>query len=83
MVGNVRDWWRKAFAAEPPLHAVDRRLTKQWIKRRLVALYPELRDKPKALEEAYRALNLEPRDGAEEGETGTVFHAQFPDEESR
>ena len=51
-------------AAERPLHEIDRRLAKEWIKKRLAALYPELRGDHEALEAAYRELGLEP--------TGTV-----------
>lgn len=50
-----------APAPERPLHAVDRRLAKEYIKRRLAALYPELHDNPDALERAYHELDLEPR----------------------
>ena len=49
---------------ERPLHAIDRRLAKEWIKKRLAALFPELRGDPVALENAYRELGLE--------STGTV-----------
>ena len=49
---------------ERPLHAVDRRMAKEWIKKRLCALYPELRSDPEALEAAYHELGLE--------STGTV-----------
>ena len=49
---------------EQPLHAIDRRLAKEWIKKRLAALFPELRGDPVALENAYRELGLE--------STGTV-----------
>ncbi len=52
---------------ERPLHAIDRRMAKEWIKRRLSALYPELRGDPVALEKAYRELGLE--------STGTVRRA--------
>ncbi len=44
---------------ERPLHAIDRRMAKEWIKRRLAALFPELRGDPVALENAYRELGLE------------------------
>ena len=44
---------------ERPLHAIDRRMAKEWIKRRLTALYPELRGDPVALETAYQELGLE------------------------
>ena len=49
---------------ERPLHAIDRRMAKEWIKKRLAALYPELRGDPAALETAYHELGLE--------STGTV-----------
>lgn len=49
---------------ERPLHAIDRRLAKEWIKKRLATLFPELRGNPVALENAYRELGLE--------STGTV-----------
>ncbi len=49
---------------EPTLHAIDRRLAKEWIKKRLAALFPELRNDPVALENAYQELGLE--------STGTV-----------
>ena len=49
---------------ERPLHAIDRRMAKEWIKKRLVALYPELKGDPQALEVAYQELGLE--------STGTV-----------
>ncbi len=42
-----------------PLHAIDRRIAKEWIKKRLVAIYPELRGDPQALETAYQELGLE------------------------
>jgi hypothetical protein len=45
---------------ERPLHAIDRRLAKEWIKKRLAGLYPELRGDPEALEAAYLELGLEP-----------------------
>ena len=45
---------------ERPLHALDHRIAKEWIKKRLAVLYPELRGDPVALEHAYRELDLEP-----------------------
>ena len=44
---------------ERPLHAVDRRIAKEWIKKRLAVLYPELRGDPVVLENAYQELGLE------------------------
>ena len=46
---------------ERALHPVERRLAKEYIKRRLTTLYPELRTNPEALERAYQELDLEPR----------------------
>lgn len=48
-------------ASELPLREVERRLAKEHVKRRLAALYPELRGDPEALERAYHELDLEPR----------------------
>ena len=42
-----------------PLHALDQRIAKEWIKKRLAALFPELRGDPVAMENAYRELGLE------------------------
>ena len=44
---------------ERPLHALDRRMAKEWVKKRLVAIYPELRGDPEALEAAYNELGME------------------------
>lgn len=72
---------KRAFRAEPKLHPVESGLAKRWIKQRLLVVFPELRNNPTALEEAYRTLNLEPRLGsAEEGETGAVFELTIPGE---
>lgn len=69
---------RSAFRREPALHPIDRQLAKRWIKQRLMVVFPELRNNPSALEAAYRALNLEPRPGQEEGESETVFEMTIP-----
>jgi hypothetical protein len=69
---------RTAFRREPPLHPIDRQMAKRWIKQRLVVVYPELKNNPRALEAAYRALNLEPRPGQEEGDAETVFEMRLP-----
>ena len=45
--------------SERPLHALDRRMAKEYIKRRLAAIYPELRGDPAQLEAAYQELGLE------------------------
>ena len=64
---NLRHLFKRVLTPAPPerpLHAIDRRLAKEWIKKRLAALFPELRGNPVALENAYRELGLE--------STGTV-----------
>ena len=60
------------------LHPVDRRLAKQWIKRRLLVVFPELRNDPRALEQAYQNLSLEPQYGSEEGDAGIYFEMTLP-----
>ena len=52
---------KRALGHEPRLHPVDRQMAKHWIKQRLLAVYPEFRNDPDALEQAYQALSLEPR----------------------
>lgn len=63
MKGSIRRLFEKITAPPPerPLHAVDRRIAKEYIKRRLLVLYPELRTDAEALERAYQELDLEPR----------------------
>jgi hypothetical protein len=46
---------KRAFGAEAPMHPVDRQMARRWIKQRLVVVFPELRNNPRALEEAYQA----------------------------
>jgi hypothetical protein len=70
---------KRAFHREPRLHPIDHQLAKRWIKQRLVVVFPELRNNPKALEQAYRSLGLDPREGQEEGEAETVFEMNLPD----
>ena len=66
------------FRKAPPLHPIDQKLAKRWIKQRLVAVFPQLRGDPAALEEAYQALSLDPRPGAEEDEADIVFEMRAP-----
>jgi hypothetical protein len=69
---------KRAFGHEPPLHPVDHQMAKRWIKQRLVTVYPELKNNPAALERAYRALSLEPRENTVPGEPETIFEMQLP-----
>ena len=64
---NVKNFFKRVLAPERELHAVDRRMAKEFIKKRLAAVFPELRGNPAALEQAYRELGLE--------STGTVRRA--------
>ena len=69
---------KRAFGHEPPLHPIDRQMAKRWIKQRLMNVYPELRNNPKALEQAYRDLSLEPREGTNPGDPETIFEMHLP-----
>jgi len=55
-------------------------MARRWIKQRLIAVFPELRNNPKALERAYQTLGLEARAGSETGEGETVFEMNIPGE---
>ena len=78
MNSPLMEFFRKALAREPVLHPIDRSMAKQWVKKRLLKVYPELRDDPKGLEEAYRSLSLEPRLGTEEGDQAAYFEMTLP-----
>ena len=69
---------KRAFTRHPKLHPVEAGLAKRWIKQRLLVVFPELRNNPRALERAYRSLGLSPRPGAAEGEPETVFEMRLP-----
>ena len=71
---------KRAFSSEPELHPVDRGLARRWIKQRLIAVFPELRNNPRALERAYQTLSLEPRPGQNPDEAKTVFEMTIPGE---
>jgi hypothetical protein len=71
-VMKISNMLKRVLGMGPVVHPVDRGLAKRWIKQRLVAVFPELRNNPKALEAAYHSLSLEPRSG-EDGENETVF----------
>lgn len=71
---------RRAFRSGPAIHPVEHGMARRWIKQRLIAVFPELRNNPKALEQAYRTLNLEPRLGQGPDEAQTVFELRVPGE---
>jgi len=78
MNSPLMEFFRKALGREPVLHPIDRAMAKQWVKKRLLKVYPELHDDPKGLEEAYRTLSLEPRLGTEEGDDAAYFEMTLP-----
>lgn len=63
----LSDLFREMRKKEKPLHKVERRAAKHWIKQRLLRLFPELREDPQALEDLYQALDLEARPGCGPG----------------
>lgn len=81
MKGGLLQRIRTAFRRDTTIHPIDRGMAKRWIKQRLVVVFPELRNNPRALEAAYQALSLEPRPGHEEGEAEAVFEMTIPGEE--
>jgi hypothetical protein len=70
---------RRAFSKKTDLHPLDAGLAKRWIKQRLIAVFPELRNNPRALEHAYQSLGLAPRPGRHEDEADTVFEMSAPE----
>ena len=78
MNSPLMQFFKRALGREPRLHPIDRGMAKRWIKQRLLAVFPELRNDPRALEQAYRDLSLEPKLGTEEGDAGTFFEMTQP-----
>ena len=77
---TIFEFLRGKLRGEPALHPIDRRIAKRWVKQRLKHLYPELRLDPKALEQAYQELGLEPCEGTGKG-GATVFKITLPGEQ--
>ena len=69
---------KRAFRPEAPLHPIEQKMAKRWIKQRLVSVFPELRKDPVALENAYQSLSLDPRPGTDDGDGETVFEMSAP-----
>lgn len=76
---TIIEFFRSRLKGEAPLHPMDRKIAKRWVKDRLKRIYPELRLDPKALEQAYQDLGVEPRAGAGKG-GATVFEITLPGE---
>lgn len=66
---TIFEFLKSKLQGEPPVRPLERILARRWVKERLKRMYPELRADPRALEEAYQALSLEPRPGAGKGGT--------------
>ena len=77
MRSGVIDFLKRKLNSEP-VHPMDNRLARQWIKRRLMIVFPELRYDPVALEQAYRGLSLEPHAGGL-GDMQTYFEVVSPE----
>ncbi len=77
---TIFEFLRKRLEGEPPIHPLERRMAKRYVKERLKKLYPELRLDPRALEQAYQELGIEPREGTGKG-GATVFEITLPGEE--
>ena len=78
MNSPLMQFFKRALGREPKLHPIDRGMAKHWIKKRLLVVFPELRNNPQALEQAYRDLSLEPRLGSEEGDAAAYFEMTLP-----
>ena len=74
---RIVEFFKTKLGTEKPLTQLDRRAAKHWVKQRLAHIFPELRNDPAALEQAYRDLSLEPRPGAGEG-GATLFEMNLP-----
>ncbi len=77
MGSGIIEFFKRKLGGEPPLHPIDRRAAKYWVKQRLAHIFPELAHDPEALERAYRELDLEPREGVGKG-GGMVFETVLP-----
>ena len=80
MKSGLLQFIKRAFTREPELHPIERGMARRWIKQRLVAVFPELRNNPRALERAYQTLGLEPQPGKAPDEPETVFVLSIPGE---
>lgn len=67
MSSAIIEFFRSKFSAPPPIAPIERMMAKRWVKERLKTMYPELKNDPKALEEVYQSLSLEPRPGLGKG----------------
>ncbi len=84
MKQGILEFFKRTLVGEVPIHPLDRLMAKSWIKRRLLAVYPQLRWDPEGLEAAYEALNLELQEiesvEGVEGGRECSFELRGPDE---
>lgn len=76
---TIFEFLRSKLQGELPIHPMDGRIAKRWVKERLKRIYPELRLDPQALELAYQNLGIEPHEGSGRG-GATVFEITLPTE---
>lgn len=76
--GPLATFIRKMRDNAPPVSRVEGGMAKLWIKRRLLTVFPELRNRPDELEAAYRDLGLEPRRGEHTGDPYIFFDLKLP-----
>jgi hypothetical protein len=77
----LKELFRDMRKKEKPLHRVEKRAAKHWIKRRLLRLFPELQNDPQGLEDLYQALDLEARPGCGPG-GAMAFEVIIPEQYS-
>lgn len=75
---GLRSLFARALKKAPPVHPVESGMARAWVKRRLLASHPDLRNHPEALDAAYESLDLEPRRGTEDGEFYAYFQLKGP-----
>ena len=80
MRSGLIDLFKRAFRIDTELHPLDRRVARRWIKMRLASLFPELRNDPAALDQAYHRLNLEVREESNGRTWQPVFEIIAPGE---
>jgi len=76
------EFLRQSLQGEEPIHPLEQKMAKRWVKERLKKIYPELRHDPDALDRAYQQLGMEPHEGVGKGAC-TVYEITLPDPNRR
>ena len=71
------EFLRQSLSGEEPVHPLEQKMAKRWVKERLKKFYPELRNDPDALERAYQELGIEQHEGVGKGGC-TVYEITLP-----